>query len=118
MNGVKVMKKQIVLLAVALFTALLLAECGRKGPVPPPDTTPPTVISTIPSNGSVNVPVDLPDGITITFSKSMDASTVNDHTIVLADGQNNIPGAVTYTEISGVPLAIFTPSSSLKPATL
>jgi hypothetical protein len=48
----------------------------------------------------------------------MDASTINDQTITLADGQNNVPGLVTYTEISGVPVAVFTPSSSLNPATL
>ena len=88
------------------------------GPVPPPDNTAPTVSSTIPSNGSVNVPVNLPGGISITFSKLMDASTINDQTITLADGQNNVPGSVTYTEISGVSIAVFTPTSSLNPATL
>ncbi|HSA78775.1 MAG TPA: Ig-like domain-containing protein, partial [Nitrospirota bacterium] len=92
--------------------------CGRKGPVPPPDKTPPRVTSTIPANGSVDVPVNLSNGITIKFSKIMDASTINDQTITLADGQNNVPGLVTYTEISGVPIAVFSPSSSLNPTTL
>jgi hypothetical protein len=88
------------------------------GPVPPPDKTPPTVSSTIPADGSVDVPVNLPGGIAIKFSKIMDTSTINDQTITLADAQNNVPGSVTYTEISGEPIAVFAPSSSLNPATL
>jgi predicted small lipoprotein YifL len=115
---VKGVKKLSVLLAVVLVAASLLTACGRMGPVPPPDQTTPTVSSTIPSNGSVNVPVDLPGGISITFSKIMDASTINDQTVTLADGQNNVPGSVMYTDISGVSTAVFTPSSTLNPTTL
>ncbi|HUI68729.1 MAG TPA: Ig-like domain-containing protein [Nitrospirota bacterium] len=48
----------------------------------------------------------------------MDASTINDQTINLADSQNSVPGLVTYTDTTGVPTAVLTPSSSLNPATL
>jgi predicted small lipoprotein YifL len=117
-KGAKGVKKLSVPLAFVLAAALLLTACGRKGPVPPPDQTTPTVSSTIPSNGSVDVPVDLPGGISITFSKIMDASTINDQTVILADGQNSVPGSVMYTDISGVSTAVFTPSSTLNPTTL
>ena len=111
------MKNLSILLANVLVVTVLLIACGRKGPVPPPDKTPPTVSSTIPANGSVNVPVHLSGGITITFSKEMDASTINDQTITLADGQNSVPGLVTYTDTAGVSTAVLTPSSDLNPAT-
>ena len=112
------MKKSSILSAVVLVIASLFTACGRQGPVPPLDETPPTVSSTIPANGTVNVPVYLPGGILITFSKKMDDSTINDQTITLADGQNGVPGLVTYTYTTGVPTAVFTPSSSLNPTTL
>jgi len=96
--------------------AKLLTACGREGPIPPPDKTPPQVNSTVPANGSVGVPVNLSSGITIHFSKEMDASTINDQTITLAGGQNSVPGLVTYT--AGVSTAVFTPSSILNPTTL
>jgi predicted small lipoprotein YifL/methionine-rich copper-binding protein CopC len=111
------MKKQSIILAIVLVVASLLTSCGRMGPVPPPDKTPPSVMSSFPANGSLNVPVNLSGGIAITFSKLMDASTINAQTVALSDGQYNVPGLVTYTEISDVPIAVFTPSSSLNPAT-
>ncbi len=111
------MKKPSIILAIALIVASLLTTCGRQGPVPPPDKTPPRVSSIIPADGQMDVPVNL-SSITIKFSKLMDGSTINDQTITLADAQNNVPGSVTYTEISGVPIAVFTPTSSLNPATL
>jgi len=112
------MEKPSILLAIVLVVASLFTACGRQGPVPPPDKAPPTVISTIPANGSVNVPVNLSDGITITFSKEMDASTINEQTITLAEGQSSVPVLVTYTDIAGVSTAVLTPSSSLNPVTL
>jgi len=110
------MTKTSILLSAVLLVGPLLTACGREGPIPPPDRTPPQVNSTIPANGSVGVPVNLSGGITIHFSKEMDASTINDQTIALAEGQNSVPGLVTYT--AGVSNAVFTPSSVLNPTTL
>ncbi len=115
---VKGMKKSLILLAVVLVVASLTAVCGREGPLPPPDKTPPQVNSTVPANGSVNVPVNLSNGIMIQFSKAMDASTINDQTIALTTGLNSVPGAITYQDSAGVSTAVFTPSSMLNPATL
>jgi predicted small lipoprotein YifL len=112
------MKKPSILLAVVLVAASLPTACGREGPLPPPDETPPQVNSTIPANGSVDVPVNLGDGITILFSEVMDASTINDQTITLTTGQNPVPGSITYQDSAGVSVAVFTPSSILNPATL
>jgi predicted small lipoprotein YifL/uncharacterized protein YfaS (alpha-2-macroglobulin family) len=112
------MMKPSLLSVVAITVALSITACGGKGPLPPADKTPPQVTSTIPANGSVDVPVNLSAGITLVFSKTMDASTINDQTITLAHGQNNVPGSVMYTESTGVPTAVFTPASTLNPTTL
>jgi predicted small lipoprotein YifL/methionine-rich copper-binding protein CopC len=105
-------------LLVVVLAASLLSACGREGPIPPADKMPPMVKSTIPANGSVDVPVNLNGGITILFTKEMDAATINDQTITLADGQNNVPGSIAYTDIPGGSYAVFSPSSTLNPATL
>jgi predicted small lipoprotein YifL/methionine-rich copper-binding protein CopC len=105
-------------LLVVILAASLLSACGREGPIPPADKMPPLVKSTIPANGSVDVPVNLNGGITILFTKEMDAATINDQTITLADGQNNVPGSIAYTDIPGGSYAVFSPSSTLNPATL
>jgi len=117
-QSTKVMMKPSILSVVAITVALLITACGGKGPLPPADKTPPQVTSTIPANGSMDVPVNLSAGITLVFSKTMDASTINDQTITLAHGQNNVPGSVMYTESAGVPIAVFTPASTLNPSTL
>ncbi len=119
-EGVLALKKSSLLLAVVLAVASLTAVCGREGPLPPPDETPPRVNSTIPANGSVGVPINLneSDGITILFSEVMDASTINGQTITLTTGLNSVPGAITYQDSAGVSTAVFTPSSILIPATL
>jgi predicted small lipoprotein YifL len=105
-------------LLVVVLAASLLSACGREGPIPPADKMPPLVKSTIPENGSVDVPVNLNSGITILFTKEMDASTINDQTITLAEGQNKVSGSITYTDISGGSYAVFSPSYTLKPTTL
>jgi predicted small lipoprotein YifL/methionine-rich copper-binding protein CopC len=112
------MKKASILLAAVLAVASLPAACGREGPLPPQDKTPPQVSSTVPANGSVDVPVYLSDGITILFSEKMDASTINAQTITLTTGQDSVPGSITYDDSAGVPTAVFTPSSILNSTTL
>lgn len=117
-SSVKGMKKPSILLAVVLLAASLPAGCGREGPVPLPDKTPPQVNSTIPANGSVDVPVNQSDGITILFSKMMDASSINDQTITLTTGTNSVLGSIAYYDSAGASTAVFTPSSILNPETL
>jgi len=72
-----------------------------------PDTTPPTVTSTLPADGATNVA--LGTKITAVFSESMDPATVNDTTFLIDGG--TVAGTVTYSEADKK--ATFTPSSPL-----
>ena len=69
-----------------------------------PDTTPPSVSSTIPANGATGLALN--SAITATFSEPMDASTITNAIFTLNNGET---GAVTVNGTT----AIFTPSSNL-----
>jgi Ice-binding-like/Bacterial Ig-like domain len=74
---------------------------------------PPTVISTVPLNGAVNVAQSTP--ITATFSEPMEASTINTTTFTLmGPGTTAVTGAVTYAGST----ATFTPAVALATGTL
>jgi len=80
-----------------------------------PDTTKPTIISTLPVNGAVNVPIN--QAVTATFSEPMDPATINSTTFTLAGpGGTPVPGVVTYAAVANA--ATFTPSANLAPNTL
>jgi hypothetical protein len=72
-----------------------------------PDTTPPTINSTSPAAGATDVAVD--SNITVTFSESMDESTLTGSTFNVNDGSGNIAGTVTCN----VATATFNPASNL-----
>jgi len=75
-----------------------------------PDTTPPTVVSTIPVNAATGVPVD--QAISATFSEAMDPLTITTATVQLAGpGGSLITGTVAYDPINFI--ATLTPSASL-----
>lgn len=73
-----------------------------------PDITPPTVLTTIPSNGASNVAITTK--ITANFSEGMTSSTINPTTFTLT-GPGGISASGTVTTVGSV--ATFTPSSSL-----
>jgi uncharacterized protein (TIGR03437 family) len=73
------------------------------------DTTPPTVISTVPANGALGVAVG--NNITALFSKPMDPVTVTAATFTLQQGATPISGTVLYSGTT----ATFVPFSSLTP---
>jgi ATP-dependent Clp protease adapter protein ClpS len=79
--------------------------------VPPPDTTPPTVIGNSPANGATNVAVNVAP--TVTFSEAMNAGTINTSTITLkvTSSGTSVSGTVSYN--GGTNTATFTPSSAL-----
>ena len=80
-----------------------------------PDTTPPTVISTIPVNGAANVPFN--QAVSITFSEAMNPATISSTTFNLAGpGGTAIAGLVTYATIGNA--ATFTPTADLAPGTV
>ncbi len=99
---------------------MLLSTCGQKGPLPPAPTTPPTVTSITPTDGALNVPVTINNGIVITFSNEMDASTINNKTITLYYNgeQGTVPLSVTYSDANGKYTAVLMPSVVLNPSTL
>ena len=70
-----------------------------------PDTTPPTVTSTSPTNSETGVAID--GGLTVTFSEDMDITTITGDTFLLQDsGANPIVGVISNGNI-------FTPYANL-----
>ncbi|MBH8563571.1 DUF4082 domain-containing protein [Nostoc sp. CENA67] len=79
-----------------------------------PDTTPPTVSVTTPSNGATNVSVG--GSVTATFSEAMDSTTINTDTFKLQGPNSTISATVTYNANNNT--ATLIPSSSLTPSTI
>ena len=77
-----------------------------------PDTVPPTILSTSPSNYSTNIPVYA--SIVANFSEAIDQATVTSAEFTLMDGTTPVSGTVMYNGNS----ASFTPSSPLNPTTV
>ncbi|MBZ0244642.1 MAG: ice-binding family protein [Cyclobacteriaceae bacterium] len=67
----------------------------------------PSVVSTIPANQAVNVP--LTQVVSANFSEAMDPLTINANTFTLKTGATLVAGTVTYSGTT----ATFTPSSNL-----
>jgi hypothetical protein len=80
-----------------------------------PDTTPPTVMSTVPADGAKSIPPSA--SITARFSETLTASTVNASTFQLRDPLNNLVGAnVSYDAASST--ATLAPTAALEPETV
>ena len=79
-----------------------------------PDTTPPTVTATLPTDGASEVGVGTT--VTATFSEAMEPATINTSTFELRDVNNTlVPATVTYDAANNV--ATLTPSSALADST-
>jgi methionine-rich copper-binding protein CopC len=75
-----------------------------------PDTTRPTVLATIPANAAINVPAN--QILSATFSKAMNAATINAATFTLAGpGVTPVTGQVVYSSVGNT--ATFTPAANL-----
>jgi uncharacterized protein (TIGR03437 family) len=72
-----------------------------------PDLTPPTVISTVPANGALAVPVN--NTLSATFSKPLNPLTVNAATFLLKQGATVVAGTIAYAGVT----ATFTPTAAL-----
>jgi hypothetical protein len=80
-----------------------------------PDTTKPTVISTIPANNGTNVPFN--QAISATFSEAMDPTKFGGTTFMITGpGITPVAGLVTYAAVGNT--VTFTPTASLIPGTL
>jgi hypothetical protein len=74
-----------------------------------PDTTPPTVTTTMPIEGASNVPINR--NVVISFSEAMDPLTITGSTFTLEGDATNITGNVSLSD-SGM-WATFTPDVNL-----
>lgn len=72
-----------------------------------PDTTPPVLSTTTPSNGATNIPIDTP--ITIVFNEAIDSSSFTPSAFLLTGGGISIPYTIN---ISGSQATI-TPTANL-----
>ncbi len=94
---------------LALLLTGLTAGCGREQTA----AVIPIVVSTVPVNGAVGVPVA--QVISATFNKAMSPASITSATFtVTAPGGAPVIGAVTYTGAT----ASFTPAAPLAPTTL
>ncbi len=74
----------------------------------------PIIISTIPVNGAMAVPLN--QKVSATFSTAMNAATINGTTFTLAGpGATAVAGTITYA--AGSNTAIFAPTANLAPST-
>jgi hypothetical protein len=99
---------------IALFFLPLLNACGSDGddtrrvPPPPVDTTPPTVTSVSPTDGSTDVETDVV--IRAVLSEALAASSVDQASLTLSNGAANVPGTVALSNNT----ITFTPSAPLE----
>jgi hypothetical protein len=100
---------------IAFLLLIIGAGCGDPDKAGNPGTTPPTVVSVEPPNGSAGV---CPNTIvTATFSKAMNPATINDTTFLLTGPGTTPVAGVVSLDTTGI-TAIFTPSSTLALSTL
>jgi len=111
--------KEVILCSLVISLTLLLSSCGgskggrsNSGEAPSNDTTPPTVSSTLPANGSSQIPINII--ISATFSESMDPDTVSKNTFIVINASSGatVSGEVTYTDQTKT--ASFTPAALLE----
>ena len=94
-----------------MLAVIWMSGCIAPGPNIGPDTTAPTVSSTIPANAGTGVPIN--SAITAVFSEVMNPLTVFTVTFTLKQGDTPVSGTVKYSRIS----AVFVPTSTLAPST-
>ncbi len=79
-----------------------------------PVNAPPTVISTIPANAAIDIPLN--QTVSATFSEAMNPAAINSTTFTLTGtGGANVAGLVAYSAVANT--LTFTPSANLAPST-
>lgn len=97
-------------ISVICFSLFLIAYgCGSDDVTRPEDETPPPVSSTVPPDGTVDVPLDVV--ISATFLEDIDPSSITDSTFTLSYNPL-VPGTVAYDPETKT--ATFTPDDSLE----
>jgi len=112
------MKRKHIGLVIALLVLTAFASCGKKGSTGPagaageqgtPGPTLPSVTWVIPVPESIDVPID--SVIRASFTKAMDASTLNSSTFRVSAGGVQITGTISYN--SGSQTVYFSPNVPL-----
>ncbi|SFF39421.1 Ig-like domain-containing protein [Flavobacterium xueshanense] len=105
------MNTKKLLLTFAILIIALISGCAEDNFIETEGVCP-VVISTIPLNGALGVP--LRQIISATFNEEMNPTTINAATFIVTEANGTVvTGAVTYSGTT----ATFTPSSFLKPNT-
>lgn len=94
---------------LALLPLLFVVGCNKDDE---PTILDPEVVSSSPVDNAVDVAIN--SSIEITFTKEMNASTINSTTFTLTEGSNTVAGTVTYSNKT----ANFSPNDDLKFNTL
>jgi hypothetical protein len=101
---------------LGLLLVAFVAGCGSSGGGDDggasPDTTAPTLITTIPLDLATGVAINA--AVNASFSEAMDPATIAPATFTLKQGATPVSGAVTYVGTT----ALFTPATNLTPSTL
>jgi len=97
-----------VLSSVSLIIFTLISGCSKEWPTDPPDVSRPEIANTSPVSGSFLV--DINSSIQISFSESMDLSTINNNAIVTDIDGDTVNG--TWAESGNI--YTFTPEDQLK----
>jgi len=101
-------------IAAALLTLSLLPACGGQlvefdRDRNAPDDGPPTVIAVVPLDDAVGVPGGT--SISATFSRAMNATTIDENTFTVMHGTTSLAGAVSYDASDET--ATFEPAANL-----
>jgi len=91
------------------FSAGAVTELNLTVGEVPPDTEPPTVSSTSPTDGETDVAIGTT--VSVTFSEAMDSATITTSSFTL----DSVAGSISYD--SGTYTATFTPSANLDEST-
>lgn len=97
-NGIKL---------IGMLLIVLMASCKKDEGNDPLFKTP-TVKSTSPADKATGIVIN--NTVTVSFSEAMDPATINTSTFTLAQGTVNVPGKVTYADLT----ATFTPTLNLE----
>ncbi|MBW8324271.1 MAG: ice-binding family protein [Prolixibacteraceae bacterium] len=105
------MKKLKLLATLALASVIFITGC-KKDDYKEKVGVCPLVVSTIPIDKAIDVPLD--QVISATFNEKMDPATINQASFIIQQGTTAITGTVAYSDLT----ATFSPTSPLLPNVL
>lgn len=101
-----------VMMVLSFFSIALFVACKDDDDTNNVNPDAPTVVSTLPANNATGVERNV--NVSINFSETMAAATINDNTFTLKQGNNEIAGTVVVAGST----AVFTPDQSLAAGTV